>query len=261
MNLKHFAVLQKLQGKSNLLEYLVENKDVPIVELEKAFGSLLEKETSTVAEEVVSDYKTYLQKNTQLGVVTVSDNEFTVTGGVDNRLVEAIQLLTGDTKEDIVDNLVATVMSEIRGSKELTVSNVEISDEDIVTTVKYVIDDAEYAISHADLAEEIPVEKPVGEVEQSVAEISFDDILRQDEPTIPEHVEIDLDEIGEDVQAPVEEHEPVLADMLDAEAQEHNAVSGDEAFEHYQDAVQRVYEFVVKELQNRNLDKRLNLHI
>ena len=261
MNLKHFAVLQKLQGKSNLLEYLVENKDVPIVELEKAFGSLLEKETSTVAEEVVSDYKTYLQKNTQLGIVTVSDNEFTVTGGVDNRLVEAIQLLTGDTKEDIVDNLVATVMSEIRGSKELTVSNVEISDEDIVTTVKHVIDDAEYAISHADFAEEIPVEKPVGEVEQSVAEISFDDILRQDEPTIPEHVEIDLDEIGEDVQAPVEEHEPVLADMLDAEAQEHNAVSGDEAFEHYQDAVQRVYEFVVKELQNRNLDKRLNLHI
>lgn len=257
MNLKHFAVLQKLQGKSNLLEYLVENKDVPIVELEKAFGSLLEKETSTVAEEVVSDYKTYLQKNTQLGIVTVSDNEFTVTGGVDNRLVEAIQLLTGDTKEDIVDNLVATVMSEIRGSKELTVSNVEISDEDIVTTVKHVIDDAEYAISHADFAEE----KPVGEVEQSVAEISFDDILRQDEPTIPEHVEIDLDEIGEDVQAPVEEHEPVLADMLDAEAQEHNAVSGDEAFEHYQDAVQRVYEFVVKELQNRNLDKRLNLHI
>jgi hypothetical protein len=257
MNLKHFAVLQKLQGKSNLLEYLVENKDVPIVELEKAFGSLLEKETSTVAEEVVSDYKTYLQKNTQLGIVTVSDNEFTVTGGVDNRLVEAIQLLTGDTKEDIVDNLVATVMSEIRGSKELTVSNVEISDEDIVTTVKHVIDDAEYAISHADFAEE----KPVGEVEQSVAEISFDDILRQDEPTIPEHVEIDLDEIGEDVQAPVEEHEPVLADMLDAEEQEHEAVSGDEAFEHYQDAVQRVYEFVVKELQNRNLDKRLNLHI
>ena len=261
MNLKHFAVLQKLQGKSNLLEYLVENKDVPIVELEKAFGSLLEKETSTVAEEVVSDYKTYLQKNTQLGIVTVSDNEFTVTGGVDNRLVEAIQLLTGDAKEDIVDNLVATVMSEIRGSKELTVSNVEISDEDIVTTVKHVIDDAEYAISHADFAEEIPVEKPVGEVEQSVAEISFDDILRQDEPTIPEHVEIDLDKIGEDVQAPVEEHEPVLADMLDAEEQEHEAVSGDEAFEHYQDAVQRVYEFVVKELQDRNLDKRLNLHI
>ena len=261
MNLKHFAVLQKLQGKSNLLEYLVENKDVPIVELEKAFGSLLEKETSTVAEEVVSDYKTYLQKNTQLGIVTVSDNEFTVTGGVDNRLVEAIQLLTGDTKEDIVDNLVATVMSEIRGSKELTVSNVEISDEDIVTTVKHVIDDAEYAISHADFAKETKVEQPVGEVEQSVAEISFDDILRQDEPTIPEHVEIDLDEIGEDVQAPVEEHEPVLADMLDAEKQEHDAVSGDEAFEHYQDAVQRVYEFVVKELQDRNLDKRLNLHI
>lgn len=261
MNLKHFAVLQKLQGKSNLLEYLVENKDVPIVELEKAFGSLLEKEISTVAEEVVSDYKTYLQKNTQLGIVTVSDNEFTVTGGVDNRLVEAIQLLTGDTKEYIVDNLVATVMSEIRGSKELTVSNVEISDEDIVTTVKHVIDDAEYAISHADFAEEIPVEKPVGEVEQSVAEISFDDILRQDEPTIPEHVEIDLDKISEDVQAPVEEHEPVLADMLDAEEQEHEAVSGDEAFEHYQDAVQRVYEFVVKELQDRNLDKRLNLHI
>lgn len=261
MNLKHFAVLQKLQGKSNLLEYLVENKDVPIVELEKAFGSLLEKETSTVVEEVVSDYKTYLQKNTQLGIVTVSDNEFTVTGGVDNRLVEAIQLLTGDTKEDIVDNLVATVMSEIRGSKKLTVSNVEISDEDIVTTVKHVIDDAEYAISHADFAEEIPVEKPVGEVEQSVAEISFDDILRQDEPTIPEHVEIDLDKIGEDVQAPVEEHEPVLADMLDAEEQEYEAVSGDEAFEHYQDAVQRVYEFVVKELQDRNLDKRLNLHI
>ena len=152
-------------------------------------------------------------------------------------------------------------MSEIRGSKELTVSNVEISDEDIVTTVKHVIDDAEYAISHADLAEEIPVEKPVGEVEQSVAEISFDDILRQDEPTIPEHVDIDLDEIGEDVQAPVKEHEPVLADMLDAEEQEHDAVSGDEAFEHYQDAVQRVYEFVVKELQDRNLDKRLNLHI
>ena len=295
MNLKHFAVLQKLNGTSNLLQYVVENKDVPIEELEKAFGFLLENEKSDVVDDVVTNYKKYLQKHTQLGIVNLTDTDFEVTGHIDNNLLETIVLLTGERQEDIVHDLVAAVMSEIRGSKNIKIDNVDISDDEIETAVQTVLTNTENEIVRSVTASpEIQVETPeiednvdvqdeaeiqeTHEIEDDVKNVKSDNVDEFDIHTL----NLDLDDSHEtennspeDSYELEDDHEigdveksitPISFDSIvdEDDANESNNVqteNTEELVNHYREAVQRVYDFVVKELQARDLDKRLNLHL
>lgn len=295
MNLKHFAVLQKLNGTSNLLQYVIENKDVPVEELEKAFGFLLENETSNVVDEVVTNYKKYLQKHTQLGIVNLTETDFEVTGHIDNNLLETIVLLTGERQEDIVHDLVAAVMSEIRGSKNIKIDNLDISDDELETAVKTVLtnteneivrsvsETSEPEIEHAetpviediDDAQEIPEfsdvetvdsnDNSLGDFDVNALDLDLDGDNEQnsDEQDGDNEQELETDhEIG-DVEKSIT---PISFDSIvdEDDANESNDVeteNNEELVNHYREAVQRVYDFVVKELQARDLDKRLNLHL
>ena len=304
MNLKHFAVLQKLNGTSNLLQYVIENKDVPVEELEKAFGFLLENETSNVVDEVVTNYKKYLQKHTQLGIVNLTETDFEVTGHIDNNLLETIVLLTGERQEDIVHDLVAAVMSEIRGSKNIKIDNLDISDDELETAVKTVltnteneivrsvtetsepeieytetpviedIDDAQEVPEFSD-AQEVPEfsdvetadsnDNGLGDFDVNALDLDLDGDNEQnsDEQDGDNEQELETDhEIG-DVEKSIT---PISFDSIvdEDDANESNDVeteNNEELVNHYREAVQRVYDFVVKELQARDLDKRLNLHL
>ena len=320
MNLKHFAVLQKLNGTSNLLQYVIENKDVPVEELEKAFGFLLENETSNVVDEVVTNYKKYLQKHTQLGIVNLTETDFEVTGHIDNNLLETIVLLTGERQEDIVHDLVAAVMSEIRGSKNIKIDNLDISDDELETAVKTVLTNTENEIvrsvtetseletetsEHEIEYTETPVIEDIDDA-QEVPEFSdAQEVLEfSDAQEVPEFsdvetadsndnglgdfdvnaLDLDLDgdneqnsdeQDGDNEQELETDHEigdveksitPISFDSIvdEDDADESNDVeteNNEELVNHYREAVQRVYDFVVKELQARDLDKRLNLHL
>lgn len=303
MNLKHFAVLQKLNGTSNLLQYVIENKDIPVEELEKAFGFLLENETSNVVDEVVTNYKKYLQKHTQLGIVNLTETDFEVTGHIDNNLLETIVLLTGERQEDIVHDLVAAVMSEIRGSKNIKIDDLEISDDELETAVKTVLTNTENEIvrsvsetSELDEPEIEYTETPVIEDIDDAQEVpEFSDVETADsndnsfEDFDVDALDLDLDgdneqnsdeqdgdeQDGDNEQELETDHEigdveksitPISFDSIvdEDDANESNDVqteNNEELVNHYREAVQRVYDFVVKELQARDLDKRLNLHL
>ena len=304
MNLKHFAVLQKLNGTSNLLQYVIENKDVPVEELEKAFGFLLDNETSNVVDEVVTNYKKYLQKHTQLGIVNLTETDFEVTGHIDNNLLETIVLLTGERQEDIVHDLVAAVMSEIRGSKNIKIDNLDISDDELETAVKTVLtnteneivrsvsETSEPEIEHAetpviddiDDAQEVPEFNDAQEIPEfsDVETVDSNDNSLEDFDV--DALDLDLDgdneqnsdeQDGDNEQVLETDHEigdveksitPISFDSIidEDDANESNDVeteNNEELVNHYREAVQRVYDFVVKELQARDLDKRLNLHL
>ena len=147
MDLKQFATLKKIQGKSDLLRYVIAHDDVPVDELEKAFGDVITNENSPVVDALETDYGTFLQKQTRLGVVPLANNKFEVSGDIDTNLIETIELLSGDNREEIVNKLVSTIMSEIRGSHDLEVSNIQLTDIEIGSAVDKVLDRTEEALA------------------------------------------------------------------------------------------------------------------
>ena len=147
MDLKQFATLKKIQGKSDLLRYVIAHDDVPVNEIEKAFGDVITNENSPVVDALETDYGTFLQKQTRLGVVPLANNKFEVSGDIDTNLIETIELLSGDNREEIVNKLVSTIMSEIRGSHDLEVSNIQLTDIEIGSAVDKVLDRTEEALA------------------------------------------------------------------------------------------------------------------
>ena len=147
MDLKQFATLKKIQGKSDLLRYVIAHDDVPVDEIEKAFGDVITNENSPVVDALETDYGTFLQKQTRLGVVPLANNKFEVSGDIDTNLIETIELLSGDNREEIVNKLVSTIMSEIRGSHDLEVSNIQLTDIEIGSAVDKVLDRTEEALA------------------------------------------------------------------------------------------------------------------
>jgi len=147
MDLKQFATLKKIQGKSDLLRYVIAHDDVPVDEIEKAFGDVITNENSPVVDALETDYGTFLQKQTRLGVVPLANNKFEVSGDIDTNLIETIELLSGDNREEIVNTLVSTIMSEIRGSHDLEVSNIQLTDIEIGSAVDKVLDRTEEALA------------------------------------------------------------------------------------------------------------------
>ena len=178
MDLKQFATLKKIQGKSDLLRYVIAHDDVPVDEIEKAFGDVITNENSPVVDALETDYGTFLQKQTRLGVVPLANNKFEVSGDIDTNLIETIELLSGDNREEIVNKLVSTIMSEIRGSHDLEVSNIQLTDIEIGSAVDKVLDRTEEALALLKNSDTVKTEALEDEaLEDDVLE---DDVLEDD---------------------------------------------------------------------------------
>ena len=178
MDLKQFATLKKIQGKSDLLRYVIAHDDVPVNEIEKAFGDVITNENSPVVDALETDYGTFLQKQTRLGVVPLANNKFEVSGDIDTNLIETIELLSGDNREEIVNKLVSTIMSEIRGSHDLEVSNIQLTDIEIGSAVDKVLDRTEEALALLKNSDTVKTESLEDEALED--EVLKDDVLEDD---------------------------------------------------------------------------------
>ena len=186
MDLKQFATLKKIQGKSDLLRYVIAHDDVPVDEIEKAFGDVITNENSPVVDALEMDYGTFLQKQTRLGVVPLANNKFEVSGDIDTNLIETIELLSGDNREEIVNKLVSTIMSEIRGSHDLEVSNIQLTDIEIGSAVDKVLDRTEEALALLKNSDTVNTESLEDE---SLEDESLEDESLKDEPLEDEPLE------------------------------------------------------------------------
>ena len=216
MDLKQFATLKKIQGKSDLLRYVIAHDDVPVNEIEKAFGDVINNENSPVVEALETDYGTFLQKQTRLGVVPLANNKFEVSGDIDTNLIETIELLSGDNREEIVNKLVSTIMSEIRGSHDLEVSNIQLTDIEIGSAVDKVLDRTEEALALLKNSDTVKTE--------SLEDESLEDETLEDETLDDEALE---DETLEDETL---EDETLEDEALEDDALEDDALE-DDAFD------------------------------
>ena len=215
MDLKQFATLKKIQGKSDLLRYVIAHDDVPVNEIEKAFGDVINNENSPVVDALETDYGTFLQKQTRLGVVPLANNKFEVSGDIDTNLIETIELLSGDNREEIVNKLVSTIMSEIRGSHDLEVSNIQLTDIEIGSAVDKVLDRTEEALALLKNSDTVKTE--------SLEDESLEDETLEDETLDDEALE---DETLEDETL---EDEALEDDTLEDDALEDDAFDAEPA--------------------------------
>ena len=278
MDLKQFATLQKIQGKSDLLRYVVAHDDVPMQELENAFGNLIENEKSPIVEALFDDYGAFLQKQTRLGVVPLANNTFEVSGDIDSNLIDTIELLSGDSREDIVNNLVFTIMSEIRGSHDLEISDIQLTETELDSAVNKVLNKAEEAIaffksndlthdvSNIDELEDSNEDELEDSNEDELEESNIDELeessdsigrAEKDLGTIDFDSLTDSVDFGNDVTQDADGHE---SDEL-VESEYDSDIEGEEPQQTAAEVVQKIYNKVIDDLKARDLDKRLDLAI
>ena len=292
MDLKQFATLKKIQGKSDLLRYVIAHDDVPVDEIEKAFGDVITNENSPVVDALETDYGTFLQKQTRLGVVPLANNKFEVSGDIDTNLIETIELLSGDNREEIVNKLVSTIMSEIRGSHDLEVSNIQLTDIEIGSAVDKVLDRTEEALAllknsdtvNTESLKDEPLEDELLEDETLEDETLEDDALEDDafdaEPAgnaqsdienidfdnmYPDGVNFDsFDDAVNDIESSIndDDSDNVENNVSVPDADVEDVTAAEETPEvSTRKIVERIYNQVIDALKERDLDKRLALDI
>ena len=196
MDLREYAISQKIQGKSDLLNYVVNNKDVPVDVLETSFSDLLTEQTDAHVADISNDYIKYLKERVKVGIIPLGDHKFEVSGDISDNELEAIELLTGDDKDTVVKRLLDNVLNELRGHNDLDISEIEFSESEIKEAVKHANDKVEEIVNNLP---ELPVHEKAHEETHEVEEIverpqMFDDDIK-DEEVSEDVFDIDVDTI------------------------------------------------------------------
>ena len=293
MDLREYAISQKIQGKSDLLNYVVNNKDVPVDVLETSFRDLLTEQTDAHVADISNDYIKYLKERVKVGIIPLGDHKFEVSGDISDNELEVIELLTGDDKDTVVKRLLDNVLNELRGHKDLDISEIEFSESEIKEAVKHANDKVEEIVNNLP---ELPVHEKSYEETHEVDEIverpqMFDDeddikdeevsedVFDIDVDTIDFGVDLEDEEVSED---DYEDEYPEYDDeYLDEESSEYDeeSVEYDEESSEYdeeshedddqvdvqadvpEEVIMDIYNSFVGDIRARGLDKKLNLNI
>lgn len=286
MDLREYAISQKIQGKSDLLNYVVNNKDVPVDVLETSFRDLLTEQTDAHVADISNNYIKYLKERVKVGIIPLGDHKFEVSGDISDNELEVIELLTGDDKDTVVKRLLDNVLNELRGHKDLDISEIEFSESEIKEAVKHANDKVEEIVNKLP---ELPVHEKSYEETHEVDEIverpqMFDDeddikdeevsedVFDIDVDTIDFGVDLEDEEVSED---DYEDEYPEYDDeYLDEESSEYDeeSVEYDDESAEYDDQVDvqtevpeevilDIYNSFVGDIRARGLDKKLNLNI
>ncbi len=293
MDLREYAISQKIQGKSDLLNYVVNNKDVPVDVLETSFSDLLTEQTDAQVADISKDYIKYLKERVKVGIIPLGDHKFEVSGDISDNELEAIELLTGDDKDTVVKRLLDNVLNELRGHKDLDISEIEFSESEIKEAVKHANDKVEEIVNNLP---ELPVHEKAHEETHEVEEIverpqmfdDEDDI--KDEEVSEDAFDIDVDTIDfgvdlEDEEVSEDDYEDEYPEYddeyLDEESSEYDEESveyDDESAEYDEEShedddqvdvqtvvpeevILDIYNSFVGDIRARGLDKKLNLNI
>ena len=293
MDLREYAISQKIQGKSDLLNYVVNNNDVPVDVLETSFSDLLTEQTDAHVADISNDYIKYLKERVKVGIIPLGDHKFEVSGDISDNELEVIELLTGDDKDTVVKRLLDNVLNELRGHNDLDISEIEFSESEIKEAVKHANDKVEEIVNNLP---ELPVHEKAHEETHDVDEIverpqMFDDeddikdeevsedVFDIDVDTIDFGVDLEDEEVSED---DYEDEYPEYDDeYLDEESSEYDEGSveyDDESAEYDEEShedddqvdvqtdvpeevILDIYNSFVGDIRARGLDKKLNLNI
>lgn len=253
MNLKTFAVSQKLHRDQKLLDYVVHEQAVPLNVIQDAFGPLLETQTDVKAERLITNYKTLLADEIPIRVHKNAENGFEISGNVPDTMLEAITLVHGVSAEDAVRDLINTHMEQLYGTtceilhgelKQeaertlLEASNIpeilpgptevpfdeslsanQETDADLVAETMEATEMNEEQVSEAALAEAV-AEEPVEEVAEESVEESVEDVAE-------EPVEESVEEVADETMNLAEENDTVDAEGSESQTADHDGYDTD----------------------------------
>lgn len=261
MNLKTFAVSQKLHRDQKLLDYVVHEQAVPLNVIQDAFGPLLETQTDVKAERLITNYKTLLADEIPIRVHKNAENGFEISGNVPDTMLEAITLVHGVSAEDAVRDLINTHMeqlygttceilhSELKQEAERTLleaSNIpeilpgptevpfdeslsanQETDVDLVAETMEATEMNEEQVSEAALAEAV-AEESVEEVAEESVEESVEEVAEESvEDVAEEPVEESVEEVADETMNLAEENDTVDAEGSESQTADHDGYDTD----------------------------------
>lgn len=260
MDLKTYAVHQKLEADSELLAYVVKGSPIPVPIVEENFRAYLEPLNDPAATRLIEDYAGLIGDEIPVTTQRMEDGGYTISGDIPDRLVEAIQLVHEVTPEEIVSALVNRNTAAVHGHA-LDIMDIDLSD----------------AARHTLLgAMEIPKVQPaVLEPADPFAEAVAAAGTTEPEPvhtepvhTEPVHTEpavtaeavpekrIPEEEIPEKT---VPEEEMPEEESIDGAFPEEEEVPQEDPGAAFRAAVSRVYDRLIADIRAYGLDQRLNL--
>ena len=127
MDLKTYAVHQKLEADSELLAYVVKGSPIPVPIVEENFRAYLEPLNNPAATRLIEDYAGLIGDEIPVTTQRMEDGGYTISGDIPDRLVEAIQLVHEVTPEEIVSALVNRNTAAVHG-QALDIMDIDLSD-------------------------------------------------------------------------------------------------------------------------------------
>lgn len=230
MDLKTFAVSQKLHRDQKLLDYVVKQQDVPLHVIQETFGPLLQTQSDVKAERLIKDYKQFLADEIPILVRKNAENGFDISGDVPDTVLEVIELLHDVTADTAIRDLIDVHMEQLYGTTcDIVHSNLiqeaertllAVSDIPTITPVTtetttnsflsdLTSDSAEEVVEEdlADMAEEAVdeavsdrVEDEVSDMAEEVVDEIISDVAEEAvEEAVSEIADADVSEMAEDV--------------------------------------------------------------
>lgn len=192
MDLKTYAVSQKIANGSNLLDYVVKGESVPLDVVESSFVELLESFDDEQARTLISNYQEYLNKSVPLGIVSLGDHQFKVDGHVSQGVLDAVKLLHNIEPEQVVNDVIEYTFTNLQSGHPIKIESLQ-----LVESSKQVVDQIK----------NIPSIIPIDEMDKSKnsgIEFVNTDLTKPLAPTSPFVIEDDSVKVENELDKPVE---------------------------------------------------------
>ena len=257
MDLKTYAVHQKLEADSELLAYVVKGSPIPVPIVEENFRAYLEPLNDPAATRLIEDYAGLIGDEIPVTTQRMEDGGYTISGDIPDRLVEAIQLVHEVTPEEIVSALVNRNTAAVHGHA-LDIMDIDLSDAarhtllgamEIPKVQPAVLEPADpfaEAVAAAGTTEPEPVHTEPVRTAEAVPEEEIPE-EKTPEKTVPE------------METPEEESIDGAFPEEGEAFPEEEEVPQEDPGATFRAAVSRVYDRLIADIRAYGLDQRLNL--
>lgn len=260
MDLKTYAVHQKLEADSELLAYVVKGSPIPVPIVEENFRAYLEPLNDPAATRLIEDYAGLIGDEIPVTTQRMEDGGYTISGDIPDRLVEAIQLVHEVTPEEIVSALVNRNTAAVHG-QALDITDIDLSDAarhtllgvmEIPKVQPAVLEPADpfaEAVAAAGMTEPVHTEPVHTEPVRTAEAVPEKRIPEEEIPekTVPER---EMPE-EESIAGAFPEEGEVFPEEEEAPQEDPGAT--------FRAAVSRVYDRLIADIRAYGLDQRLNL--
>ena len=173
MDLKIYAISQKLKNQNSELLKYINNDNIPRDVIETEFKEIFEKYQDDEAMLLADDYKEYLLGTTQV-MFSKNASGLDIEGEVKDNVLDVIEIVHKASKEQVVGELVSGLVETINPTREYEIANIDFIEqlsslEDRIQKHKLQIDEIKLNKSIEEKIDELEKEVDV-ESEKSVNE-------------------------------------------------------------------------------------------